>query len=131
MASLTLTVAASAVIAAAAVLLIGRSPAGHVPMPRPRPAIAGVPATEVHQWPVLQPTVVRTVPIVKPPPEPPQPVVEPPRTHPDLMPERPVHPRPKYQRMAREAPADRADICQRHRLRKVYTDSGRSWRCRR
>jgi hypothetical protein len=130
--SIPITVAASACLAMAAVMLLSRAPAAHIPMPRPRPIL---PTVEVAPWPDYAPKVVKSIPIVKPPPQAPEPIVE--RHEPPELYGEPegVWPRPakaRRQRVAeRKAPADRADICQRHRLRKVITNGGRSWRCRR
>jgi hypothetical protein len=140
-ASIPLTVAGSACIAMVAVLLLGRAPAAHIPMPRPRPPL---PAVEAAPWPDYAPRVVKSIPITKPPPEAPEAVVarhEPPELYgPDPSSPRSVKSRTSHARESagvasgrggRVAPADRADICQRHRLRKVFTNNGRSWRCRR
>ena len=109
-------------MAAALVMLMGSAtrPAVSVPMPRDRP--------QMIEEAYVRPTLVRTIPITKSDPgvvarhEPPELYGEPPVNKPtrakreivDYLPER----RPR-------------DICQKHGMRKEYTNNGRSWRCRR
>ena len=76
------------------------------------------------------PTVaeIRTIPLEKPSP-PPLPLVQPE----DQVPE--GEPEPKHRRRhadEREKREERPkNVCERHHLRKVVTNGGRSWRCRR
>jgi hypothetical protein len=85
-----------------------------------------------------EPTIkmVRTISITKPvepdpvvaPPSPPPPLPQPrptATTDDDSEPEPPVRTRRTRTRMAA------LDICQRHNMRRVVTNGGRSWRCRR
>lgn len=135
MRSLLGTIAASIAVAAVVVAMIGRSPAAPVPWPRARP-----PAADAYV-----PTTVRTIPIVAATPA----VVR--RHEPSAAPSHPEFDGdpdgvwPRLERPAHRARArvvklttidrtdrtDRSDICARHKLRKVMTNDGKSWRCRR
>jgi type IV secretory pathway VirB10-like protein len=89
---------------------------------------------------------IRIIPLTPaPPPEPeltsrqpPPPVREIPRTEPELPPHRPQFAPVKQERREnRQERRERRDqkrggnICERHGLRKVVTNNGRSWRCKR
>jgi hypothetical protein len=92
-----------------------------VPKVAPRPSLEPIQpravktesfVREVPRAPPLLPS-----PLLEAPPDPPPP--------PPLLVERAPEP-PKA-----VAPPRATDLCARHKLRKVYTRSGRSWRCRR
>jgi hypothetical protein len=91
------------------------------PASAPAPAVTAAPARVLLAAPF--PTVA-TVAKVEPPPVP---VLEPPR---EPGPEPKVRPG-KRERRAELGTDDGGNICTRHGLRKVYTNGGRSWRCRR
>ena len=135
--TLAATVLGSAILSAAilSVMSSATSSRPSVPTPRDRPQL-------IEHAPI-RPMVVRSIPIVKiasaasPPPaiamapaEPEWEVVPPAplRTHRQAQPEPAGH-RPRAF-AERSDPVER-NVCTRHRMRKVYTNGGRSWRCRR
>ena len=135
--TLAATVLGSAILSAAILSVMSSATSSRpvIPTPRERPYL-------VEHAPI-RPMVVRSIPITKtapatsPPPAiamAPQPeeweVVPsaPERSHRQAQPEPAGH-RPRAF-AERSDPVER-NVCTRHRLRKVYTNGGRSWRCRR
>jgi hypothetical protein len=76
------------------------------------------------------PTVaqIRMIPLEKPEPPKPLPLVRPEGKDPDGEPAESEH---ELRRKAKREESHPRNICERHHMRKVETNGGRSWRCRR
>jgi hypothetical protein len=110
-------------------IALARSPTPkYVPLPKPRPQEAVVlPKSDSDFLP-------KTVPVMKIVPPAPPPVIrepEPERVEPPWESENSSPRRSRPRVRSRSAENEGSNICTRHNLRKVYTNGGRSWRCRR
>jgi resuscitation-promoting factor RpfA len=112
---------ASAVAALAATALLGVA-LELATRPEPKAAPKTAPPPEP-----IQPKTVRTEAFTRPVLAAPLPPPPPP---PPLLVEAPAPPKAEPKAVALVVPKA-PDLCARHKLRKVYTRSGRSWRCRR